>query len=124
MKEVGINRPRFVIKVNDKEFSLAFVPNWARFRFIEFWNRIEKMIEAHKIQDEKKRQEMIDSLSDDSESDMLYEIIQVILEANGHEFDKDWWERHTDAEDQLDFVRICIECADGDKKKALTLLGV
>lgn len=123
MKEIGLGRPRFTIKINDREFSLSFVPNWARFRFIEFWDKIRKMLDAQTIKDDKKRQEMIDSLGDDSESDLLYEMIQVILEANGEAFDKDWWERHTDAENQLEFVRMCIECADGDKKKALAVLG-
>lgn len=124
IKEIGVNRPKFGVTINGKEFSLVFVPNYARYRYIEFYDRVKKIFEAAKIKDEQKRQEMIDLLSDDSESDMLYEMIQVILEANGYEFNRDWWERNTDTENQLEFVRICIECADGDKKKALSLLGV
>ena len=79
-------------------------------------------MEALKIADKAERQQAVDSLSADDESDLLKEIIEVTLEANGIAYNEQWWEEHTDAEMQLEFVRAIIEEADSGKKKVLSLL--
>ena len=122
MREIGIDRPRFDVKVSTEVFTLFFIPNLARKKYIDFWHRVEAMIEAFKIKSKKERQQAIDSLSSDDESDMLKEIIEVTLEANGIAYDETWWEEHTDAEMQLEFVRAVIEGADSGKKKVLQVL--
>jgi flagellar biosynthesis GTPase FlhF len=123
MKEIGIDRPRFDVKVCDKVFNMAFIPNLARKRYIDFWGRVEAMIEVMKIKKKKERKQQIDALSDDNEDQILKDIIRITLEANGYEYSEDWWESHTDAEMQLEFVRSVIEGADSGKKKIVNLLG-
>ena len=55
MKEIGIDRPRFDVKVSNEVFTLFFIPNLARKKYIDFWHRVEAMIEALKIADTKER---------------------------------------------------------------------
>ena len=122
MREIGIDRRRFDIKVSTETFTLSFIPNLARKRYIDFWHRVELMMEAVKIKDTKERAKAIDELSDDREDEILKDIIATTLEANGYEYYEDWWEEHTDAEMQLEFVRAIIEEADSGKKKVLQAL--
>ena len=122
MREIGIDRPRFDVKVSTEVFTLYFIPNLARKKYIDFWHRVEAMIEALKIADDKERKQAVDSLSTDDESDLLKEIIEVTLEASGIAYNEQWWEEHTDAEMQLEFVRAVIEGADSGKKKVLQVL--
>ncbi len=122
MREIGIDRPRFDVKVSTEVFTLFFIPNLARKKYIDFWHRVEAMIEALKIKNKKERKQAVDDLSSDDESDLLKEIIEVTLEANGIAYDETWWEKHTDAEMQLEFVRAVIEGSDSGKKKVLQVL--
>ena len=122
MREIGIDRPRFDVKVSTEVFTLFFIPNLARKKYIDFWHRVEQMIEALKIKNKKERQKAVDSLSSDDESDLLKEIIEVTLQANNIHYDETWWEEHTDAEMQLEFVRAVIEGSDSGKKKVLQAL--
>ena len=122
MREIGIDRPRFDVKVSTEVFTLFFIPNLARKKYIDFWHRVEAMIEALKIKNKKERKQAVDSLSTDDESDLLKEIIEVTLEANGIAYNEQWWEKHTDAEMQLEFVRAVIEGSDSGKKKVLQVL--
>ena len=122
MKEIGIDRPRFDVKVSTEIFTLFFIPNLARKKYIDFWHRVEQMIEALKIADTKERKQAVDALSTDDESDLLKEIIEVTLEANNIPYDETWWESHTDAEMQLEFVRSVLEGSDSGKKKVLQAL--
>ena len=122
MREIGIDRPRFDVKVSTEVFTLFFIPNLARKKYIDFWHRVEQMIEALKISNKKERKQAVDALSTDDESDLLKEIIEVTLEANNIPYNEDWWESHTDAEMQLEFVRAVIEGSDSGKKKVLQAL--
>ena len=122
MREIGIDRPKFDVKVNDRVFNMAFIPNLARKRYIDFWHRVEEIIEAMKIKNKKERQKAVDALSDDNEDEILKDIIRITLEANGYDYSEDWWESNTDSEMQLDFVRAVIEGADSGKKKVVNLL--
>ena len=122
MREIGIDRPRFDVKVSTEIFTLYFIPNLARKKYIDFWHRVEAMMEALKIADKAERQQAVDSLSSDDESDLLKEIIEVTLEANGIAYNEQWWEERTDAEMQLEFVRAVIEGSDSGKKKVLQVL--
>lgn len=122
MREIGIDRRRFDIKVGGEVFTLSFIPNLARKRYIDFWQRVEAMMEAVKIGNKEERRQAIDALSDDNEDVMLHDIIATTLEANGYEYDWTWWEENTDAEMQLEFVRAVIEEADTDKKKVLEVI--
>jgi len=122
MREIGIDRPRFDVKVSTEVFTLYFIPNLARKKYIDFWHRVEQMMEALKISNKKERQQAVDSLSSDDESDLLKEIIEVTLEANNIPYDEAWWESHTDAEMQLEFVRSVLEGSDSGKKKVLQVL--
>lgn len=122
MKEIGIDRPRFDVKVSNEVFTLYFIPNLARKKYIDFWHRVELMMEALKISSKKERQKAVDALSTDDESDLLKEIIEVTLEANNIPYNEDWWESHTDAEMQLEFVRSVLEGSDSGKKKVLQAL--
>lgn len=122
MREIGIDRPRFDVKVNDRVFNMAFIPNLARKRYIDFWHRVEEVMEAMKIKNKKERQKAVDALSDDNEDEILKDIIRITLEANGYDYSEDWWESNTDSEMQLDFVRAVIEGADEGKKKVVNLL--
>ena len=122
MREIGIDRPKFDVKVNDRVFNMAFIPNLARKRYIDFWHRVEQVMEAMKIKNKKERQKAVDALSDDNEDEILKDIIRITLEANGYDYSEDWWESNTDSEMQLDFVRAVIEGADSGKKKVVNLL--
>lgn len=122
MREIGIDRPRFDVKVSNEVFTLYFIPNLARKKYIDFWHRVEQMMEALKISNKKERKQAVDSLSSDDESDLLKEIIEVTLEANNIPYDETWWESHTDAEMQLEFVRSVLEGSDSGKKKVLQVL--
>ena len=122
MREIGIDRPKFDVKVNDRIFNMAFIPNLARKRYIDFWHRVEEVMEAMKIKNKKERQKAVDALSDDNEDEILKDIIRITLEANGYDYSEDWWESNTDSEMQLDFVRAVIEGADSGKKKVVNLL--
>lgn len=122
MREIGIDRPRFDVKVSNEVFTLYFIPNLARKKYIDFWHRVELMMEALKISNKKERKQAVDSLSTDDESDLLKEIIEVTLEANNIPYDETWWESHTDAEMQLEFVRSVLEGSDSGKKKVLQVL--
>lgn len=122
MREIGIDRPRFDVKVSNEVFTLYFIPNLARKKYIDFWHRVELMMEALKIKSKKERQQAVDALSTDDESDLLKEIIEVTLEANNIPYDETWWESHTDAEMQLEFVRSVLECSNSGKKKVLQVL--
>jgi hypothetical protein len=122
MREIGIDRPRFDVKVSTEVFTLYFIPNLARKKYIDFWHRVELMMEALKIKNKKERQQAVDSLSSDDESDLLKEIIEVTLEANNIPYNEAWWESHTDAEMQLEFVRSVLEGSDSGKKKVLRAL--
>jgi hypothetical protein len=122
MREIGIDRPKFDVKVNDRVFNMAFIPNLARKRYIDFWHRVEEVMEAMKIKNKKERQKAVDALSDDNEDEILKDIIRITLEANGYDYSEDWWESNTDSEMQLDFVRAVIEGADEGKKKVVNLL--
>ena len=122
MREIGIDRPRFDVKVSNEVFTLYFIPNLARKKYIDFWHRVELMMEALKIKSKKERQQAVDALSTDDESDLLKEIIEVTLEANNIPYDETWWESHTDAEMQLEFVRSVLEGSDSGKKKVLQAL--
>ncbi len=122
MREIGIDRPRFDVKVSTEVFTLYFIPNLARKKYIDFWHKVELMIEALKISNKKERKQAVDSLSSDDESDLLKEIIEVTLEANNIPYDETWWESHTDAEMQLEFVRSVLEGSDSGKKKVLQAL--
>lgn len=122
MREIGIDRPRFDVKVNDRVFNMAFIPNLARKRYIDFWHRVEEVMEAMKIKNKKERQKAVDALSDDNEDEILKDIIRITLEANGYDYSEDWWESNTDSEMQLEFVRAVIEGADDGKKKVVNLL--
>lgn len=122
MREIGIDRPKFDVKVNDRVFNMAFIPNLARKRYIDFWHRVEEVMEAMKIKNKKERQKAVDALSDDNEDKILKDIIRITLEANGYDYSEDWWESNTDSEMQLDFVRAVIEGADDGKKKVVNLL--
>ena len=122
MKEIGIDRPRFDVKVNDRVFNMAFIPNLARKKYIDFWHRVEEVMEAMKIKNKKERQKAVDALSDDNEDEILKDIIRITLEANGYDYSEDWWESNTDSEMQLEFVRAVIEGADDGKKKVVNLL--
>ena len=122
MKEIGIDRPRFDVKVNDRIFNMAFIPNLARKRYIDFWHRVEQVMEAVKIKNKKERQKAVDALSDDNEDEILKEIVKITLEANGYDYSEDWWESNTDSEMQLEFVRAVIENTDEVKKKVVNLL--
>ena len=122
MREIGIDRPRFDVKVNDRVFNMAFIPNLARKKYIDFWHRVEEVMEAMKIKNKKERQKAVDALSDDNEDEILKNIIRITLEANGYDYSEDWWESNTDSEMQLEFVRAVIEGADEGKKKVVNLL--
>ena len=122
MREIGIDRPRFDVKVSNEVFTLYFIPNLARKKYIDFWHRVEQMMEALKIKSKKERKQAVDSLSSDDESDLLKEIIEVTLEANNITYNETWWESHTDAEMQLEFVRSVLEGSDSGKKKVLQAL--
>jgi hypothetical protein len=122
MREIGIDRPRFDVKVSNEVFTLYFIPNLARKKYIDFWHRVELMMEALKIKNKKERQQAVDALSTDDESDLLKEIIEVTLEANNIPYNEAWWESHTDAEMQLEFVRSVLEGSDSGKKKVLRAL--
>lgn len=122
MKEIGIDRPKFDVKVNDRVFNMAFIPNLARKRYIDFWHKVEEIMEAMKIKNKKERQKAVDALSDDNEDEILKDIIKITLEANGYDYSEDWWESNTDSEMQLEFVRAVIEGADSGKKKIVNLL--
>ena len=122
MREIGIDRPRFDVKVSNEVFTLYFIPNLARKKYIDFWHRVEQMMESLKIANKKQRKQAVDALSTDDESDLLKEIIEVILEANNIPYDETWWESHTDAEMQLEFVRSVLEGSDSGKKKVLQAL--
>ena len=122
MREIGIDRPKFDVKVNDRVFNMAFIPNLARKRYIDFWHRVEEVMEAMKIKNKKERQKAVDALSDDNEDEILKEIVKITLEANGYDYSEDWWESNTDSEMQLEFVRAVIEGADSGKKKVVNLL--
>ena len=122
MREIGIDRPRFDVKVSNEVFTLYFIPNLARKKYIDFWHRVEQMMEALKISNKKERKQAVDALSTDDESDLLKEIIEVTLEANNIPYDETWWESHTDAEMQLEFVRSVLEGSDNTKKKVLQVL--
>lgn len=122
MREIGIDRPKFDVKVNDRVFNMAFIPNLARKRYIDFWHKVEEVMEAMKIKNKKERQKAVDALSDDNEDEILKDIIRITLEANGYDYSEDWWESNTDSEMQLEFVRAVIEGADDGKKKVVNLL--
>ena len=122
MREIGIDRPKFDVKVNDRVFNMAFIPNLARKKYIDFWHRVEQVMEAMKIKNKKERQKAVDALSDDNEDEILKNIIRITLEANGYDYSEDWWESNTDSEMQLEFVRAVIEGADEGKKKVVNLL--
>ena len=101
---------------------MAFIPNLARKRYIDFWHKVEEIMEAMKIKNKKERQKAVDALSDDNEDEILKDIIKITLEANGYDYSEDWWESNTDSEMQLEFVRAVIEGADSGKKKVVNLL--
>ena len=46
MREIDIDRPRFDVKVSNEVFTLFFIPNLARKKYIDFWHRVELKIEA------------------------------------------------------------------------------
>ncbi|MDD2297956.1 MAG: hypothetical protein PHX79_09110, partial [Sphaerochaetaceae bacterium] len=86
MREIGIDRPKFDVKVNDRVFNMAFIPNLARKRYIDFWHKVEEVMEAMKIKNKKERQKAVDALSDDNEDEILKDIIRITLEANGYDY--------------------------------------
>ena len=80
MREIGIDRPRFDVKVSNEVFTLYFIPNLARKKYIDFWQRVEQMMEALKISNKKERKQAVDALSTDDESDILKPWTQFVYE--------------------------------------------
>lgn len=52
--------------------------------------------------------------------DLYSKIISLLLEKNGYEYDREWWEENTDELDMRTFIEKCLTKdapADGSKKK-------
>jgi hypothetical protein len=74
------------------------------------------MLKAMEIEDEKKRQARIDEISTEDEDEMIESCVRDILEGNGYEWDKAWWDKHTDYYLQYEFIMACLT---ETKKKAV-----
>lgn len=105
--KVGINRNKVTIEVAEKAFVIGIVPIHAQYLIAQhdtmetdgsFKSEVAKM--EHQIE-------------------VLYECVQDILEANGYEFDREWWEARLDIFGFQEFAVACLAkdvVAEGKKK--------
>ena len=107
--KIGINRNKITIEVAEKQFVIGIVPIHAQFLIAQhdtmetdgsFESDVQKM---------------------DHQLDVLYECVQDILEANGYEFDREWWEVRLDIFGFQEFVVACLskDIPADSKKKAV-----
>jgi hypothetical protein len=96
--KIGINRKIENFQIHDKEFNIAIVP-----------------VHAHYLTVEHDKNEG----DFDKQVSLIYEVVSDILEANGYEFEKEFWEKYLDYKGFVEFVAAClIKDVVPDKKKA------
>ncbi len=116
----GIDRKTIDIAVVDQVYKISFVSVYARKLAAEFQEALTKLINIQQAE-EAERERLLDELDKDEltrQANTRDEIIQVILESNGYEYDQDWWERNTSYGDQNEFIQFCMmKDVMPDKKK-------
>lgn len=80
--KIGINRSKIEIGIAKRSFTIGIVPLLAT-----------SLIAKH------------DNEQDvDKQLDIIFEVVEAILVANGYEYDKDWWLQHCDYQMLMEFV--------------------
>jgi len=95
--KIGVNRNLEVFEIGRERFEIRIVPVHAHYLILQH-----------------------DQADGDLEkqASILYDIMQDILEANGYEFKKDFWEKYSDYEGMVEFITTSIaKDAKGKKKQ-------
>lgn len=101
------------IEVRNKIFKISFVSNWVIYQY-EQHNKnllaLQKLYAELELVPSKERMkelaDEIQTLGKDVLKNKL-EIVEEILISNDLAFDRDWWERRTDAADIHRFLNLC-----------------
>lgn len=114
-----------IITVSDREFRISRVVIAAR---VLYSNHIRKMGEllrrVARLGDDEDSAEA-KALAKEAENfaseklDAYARIIRLILEKNGYEYSREWWEENTDEMDMRAFIEKCLmkDSPEADKKK-------
>lgn len=114
-----------IITVSDREFRISRVVIAAR---VLYSNHIRKMGEllrrVARLGDDEDSAEA-KALAAEAENfaseklDAYARIIRLILEKNGYEYSREWWEENTDEMDMRAFIEKCLmkDSPEADKKK-------
>ena len=96
--KIGLNRKVVEIQVSDKTFKIGLFPIIC-----------ESLIIKHDLL-EKEYAKIENPTSDDlnekgkAQYEIQFEILESLLISNGYEFDRDWWELHTDTLGIMEFI--------------------
>ena len=107
MRKVGVNRKVEEIQVADKTFQIAMIPLRAEYLIMQH-DKIEKEY-SDKMKEKKADDDYYELYYERNEKcyEILYEVVNDILEANGYHFDREWWDKHIDAYGVIEFLSFC-----------------
>jgi len=98
--KIGLNRKIANIEVADKTFKIGIFPI-----------ACEALIVKHDEMDcefAKIKEPTVSDLNNKNlaQSDILFEILEKLIVANGYEFDEDWWKIHIDVQGIVEIIII------------------
>lgn len=101
---IGINRQVAKVEIADKEYTIKIVPLL-----------VEHLIVEHDTTEKEFSKKVGEGLEDELEIiqwnqhsfDLFLQMVQVILEANGYEYDREWWLRNADGTTLVEFIASC-----------------
>lgn len=112
------------IKIGDKEFKISRVVTGARVLYAGYLNEVSQLLKeseaANKDRDKAKLNEVIEKVNAfaDRKKELFDEVLTLLLEKNGYEYDKDWWLKNTDEMDVNAFIeKAMTKDATNSKKK-------
>ncbi len=95
--KLGTNRKIQLIEVGDKTFKIAIFPILADYKMVESSTR-----ESEFNKTEHTTEEVIKE--NEAQYNLRFEIIEAILQANGYEYDQNFWLTHCDSLALSEFI--------------------
>jgi hypothetical protein len=109
--KIGVNRNTASVEFQDQVFEIKIIPIFAEYLISEH-DKCDKEFQKKDPTEEEVYAHVQESI------DYLLKITEVILLANGYEFNKKWWKENADSRTLVEFIANCKLKDFTPKKKA------
>jgi hypothetical protein len=119
--KLGEQRTSVTIELSGERFTITRVVVGVHRAYGEYLDRAGELLKRlSKYEEGEESEKLVDEVEGfyQRKYEMLYYCIRLLLEKNGYEFDRNWWEENAEQQDLEEFVVEAMKKDGTGKKKA------